>query len=356
MTYHTEDLLRQDNVFCTPVFRSASGIITVEAEGIGSDAAAEILFFDSQGREHIFQVHPAKNGICVFSFDPVSLCIYRDAVTFEIRLRRYESITRFLLTEQEVLTAKCNERVQLIFTDETGNRKVPVLQADRKTVRSVSIVPKNVLFIGNSLLLGMNLIQYGGEHAYGMCSSSPEQDYFYHVSQAILHHSPDCSFRKIYGSPFEHADTPEKFEEWWGLENNRCSGIPVRNSLTEDLDLIILQCGDNVNTDDKLTRFAVQAPFLLEQIKERCPNARVVWVHSWYNFERTNDMILQLRDLWKFEDVDIHDLAVPAHEARSGQAYTTPEGSAIVRDTWITHPGDLGMKKIAERILRQLGL
>ena len=86
---------------------------------------------------------------------------------------------------------------------------------------------------------------------------------------------------------------------------------PAIESFTEDLDLIFLQCGDNVNTDDKAVRFAVQGPYLLEQIKERCPNARIIWVHSWYNFERNNKMILKLRDLWKFEDVDIHDLPFP---------------------------------------------
>ena len=42
-----------------------------------------------------------------------------------------------------------------VFTDEDGRKWVPVLQADRSTQVSVSTTARNVLFIGNSILLGM---------------------------------------------------------------------------------------------------------------------------------------------------------------------------------------------------------
>lgn len=78
---------------------------------------------------------------------------------------------------------------------------------------------------------------------------------------------------------------------------------------------------------------------------------------SWYNGENTHDAIRVLCEKWKIEEVDIRDLYLKENQGYSGQKYINSSGEwGIVKDTWITHPGDEGMKKIADRILAVLQL
>jgi hypothetical protein len=63
-------------------------------------------------------------------------------------------------------------------------------------------------------------------------------------------------------------------------------------------------------------------------------------------------MLSALSRKWAFPIVDIRDLNVTDIQSFSGAEYTLEDGTkAIVKDGWITHPGDEGMKKIAERII-----
>ena len=55
--------------------------------------------------------------------------------------------------------------------------------------------------------------------------------------------------------------------------------------------------------------------------------------------------------------VDISDLHTTENEGFHGQSYEAEEGKIKeVPDLWITHPGDLGMKEITDRVLEALGI
>ncbi len=58
-------------------------------------------------------------------------------------------------------------------------------------------------------------------------------------------------------------------------------------SFTKDLDLIFIQLTDNVNTDKKISNFADAADRFMEYIKDLAPNARIIWIHGWYNRDNT---------------------------------------------------------------------
>ena len=356
MNMDKTNLLHQENTFRTPAFRTLADLISVRLTGCAASDApqVELHYTTANGEMCLFQAYPAKQAgeefSCAFDFDPISLSIYQKAEKFQIIARGFTAITHFSLEERVDTEQTAAHSHSIVFTNKNGMKFVPVLQADKKTTVPVSTVPKKVLFVGNSILVGMHM-------AFGMCASSAKNDYCYHVQQAILTASPQCEFYKLYGSPYEHSSNKEEFEAWWGTTPNGYTGKPAKCSFTEDLDLIFLQLGDNVNTDSKRDTFRFSAPQLLQRIKQLCPKARVIWVHGWYNNHLNHDSILAVCKEFRIEDINIADLKCKENQSSSGHLYTAPDGSVkVVNDAWITHPGDAGMALIAQRIIAKLDL
>jgi hypothetical protein len=349
-----ENLVFRDGHIITPFFSSYADRVCIEATGTGEGRpGAELYCITATGDELLYATYPAtaEDGLylCSFFFDPINLQIYEKAVSFRIIFRDFGSISHFSMEEHTDSAQEAAETGSAVFTDDTGEKRVTVLQADRVTQIAVPVIPRHVLFVGNSILLGMS-------GAYGMCASSPLHDYCYHVQQAILVHNPDCRFSKLYGSMFEHATCREEFEAWWGIDPNGHTGKPAKDSFTDDLDLIILQLGDNVGTQ-KLANFLECTPILLQRIKALCPRARILWVCGWFNSPLTTPPITRFCEEWKLERVDILSVRSPETQSYSGAPYETADGSvATVKDLWITHPGDLGMQRIADRIIETLSL
>ncbi|MBP3370247.1 MAG: SGNH/GDSL hydrolase family protein [Clostridia bacterium] len=198
---------------------------------------------------------------------------------------------------------------------------------------------KKVLFTGNSLLLGM----FG---CYGMCSTDPENDYCYHVSGILLEREPDCEIRKHSISRFEQSESAEDFEAWFET---------ISPKLTPDLDLISFQLLDNVNDEARQAAFRYNFPELLRRAKERCPKARIVWIYGWYMQPAVFDFALKTAESFGIETIDIRSAHTKENESYAGQVSLNAEGEEIVVDReWITHPGNRGMRVIADIIIERL--
>ena len=209
-------------------------------------------------------------------------------------------------------------------------------------------MPKKVVFVGNSILLGMK--------TYGMCATSSKADYAWYVQQEILKHNPDCEFGKVHGSAFEGSLAYEDAVNWFNTTPNVYSKKPARESFSEDTDLVIIQLTDNVNTDVKISVFQKSADMLIESIKDICPKAQIIWVYGWYNKYNTHDKLQSLCRKWSIELVYISGCRSKENEAYSGQISIGEDGNEfVVKDGWITHPGDKGMKVIADKIIDVLG-
>ena len=267
----------------------------------------------------------------VHEFDPVSLAVYQDAVEFSALVRdegQSSFSLSFSLAQNEQLAAA-----------------LQAISAKRKRKKQEPQPLRKVLFVGNSILLGM-----AGE--YGMCASAADRDYAYLVSEAIKKHYPDCEFFKLHGSPIEHAESLEAFEAAYATEPNYATHRPFCESLTEDLDLIILQITDNVNTEAKTETFRITAEILLTRIREKCPHARILWAYGWFHKHAFFPRLLELCDQFDVEQVDLRGCRYRENEAASGHTYTLRSGEVkVAPDTWITHPGDRGMRAIADRII-----
>ncbi len=176
-----QDLIQDKNVVKTPIFESTAEKINICASGkVMGAVTLTVVAVDAQNTEK------PSEPISVFSedggfvlehcFDPLYMLVYHDARRLRVMLSGEGlELHDFRLCEEMVvyseeyvspsnLVEQDGERSVLIKTLEGGELTVPV-------------IPKKVLFFGNSILFGMG--------NYGMCATDPQNDYYYHVTRAI---------------------------------------------------------------------------------------------------------------------------------------------------------------------------
>jgi hypothetical protein len=259
------------------------------------------------------------------------------------------------------------------------------------TLNTVSVIPGHTLFIGNSLLLG---------NGFGMCASDSTKDYYYKVSQKILDLNPNATFEKLAGGTFEGATSVSAANTWM-------SGT-LLPKLGDDVDLVIIQLDDNVNTSAKLDTFEQTCAALIQYIKEHAPNARVAWAGEWYSSSAKQTIIANACAVKGATFIDLTTVHLPGTNSYigavvdygvsasrnytidsytddatnhnltvlftvngtqyesvvpytsysvSGSTLTITGTSGIVTDGGVaSHPGDTGMEAIANLMLDKLGL
>ncbi len=336
--FEVKDLILTKGIAATPKFSS-----TAERIEFFADIASES--FDIEYRYFAYDAKGAKKqvgaGVAVFSgklfhvksdFDPIYFGVYGGAESFKVEFFSRSG------SEMEVKA--------FALTEKTHSREDD--HQDDDNVEVVYSIPSKVLFIGNSLLLGM----FG---KYGMCASAPDKDYYHYVTEYIKEKNPSCSFSKLHGAGFEGLPSPDAFEEWFYSTDNQITGRPTAKSFTDDIDLIFIQLGDNINTEEKEDVFKKTAFLLVDDIKKHCPSAQIVWIYGWYNRDRTFETIKAVAEKYGIATVDIEFFMIPKNHAKRGQISVGPDGEPIVvKDHWITHPGDEGFKEIAQKIIKNL--
>ena len=291
-----------------------------------------------------------------YSFDPVHHAVYSEALSFEVAVLFPEGkdfcIADFNISEPVIENTVCDFVGKDVITyNERGEKCVFVKQLDGSRILC-PIIPKKVVFLGNSLLFGMWKM-------YGMCATEKDKDYYHYITNYILKYNKDCVFSKLYSSYFEKAESVADFDEWFYVDtqqSNNGEKISAASILTEDTELLIVQLGDNVGCDG--VYFDKNSELFVERVKKMCPRARIIFVFGWYGpSPNVAKKINTLCDKWDMEIVYIKDIRNDKTEARGQGYFISPfDGTKQpIPDRWITHPGDLGFKLIAERIIEKLG-
>ena len=226
------------------------------------------------------------------------------------------------------------------FAAPNGDKYQIQVNADGK-LAMVPVVPSKALFVGNSLLTGFG---------FGMAASDSEHDYYHLINQAISQQKPDYSASKISGTDWEKATTT--------AEQDTYLNKVLAPKLSEDLELVIVQLGDNVNTDEKLAVFAEGSRRMLEFIRTKCPKARVVWIGAWYQTAAKQEQMKHACESTGCIFVDIWDLATRENSNTVGSTYTDENGKTqtITSEGVASHPNDEGFRKIANKVLYKLGI
>ena len=345
---------KENGFFTTKKVASTAEKIVFKASGNASsnNVSYKIFTYDSNGTEGVafdntVSVTDGKFSID-YSFDPLYLSVYHSAHQFRIAI--FGELTLENLVIEEASNTSDNEYISFSnIVTENGEKKATVKQVDGTEI-TVPIVPKKVLFMGNSLLLGMTY--------YGMCATDPENDYYYHVTNKIKEYNPDCQFVKLHGVHFECNDSVQSFYDNVYKNPNRVTGRPTIEDLTDDIDLAIIQIGDNANNPERVEVYKQTCEPFMKILKENCPKARIIWVYGWYNKAPTHAELVAGLNKWKIESIDLSTMMpIKENQATKGQTYVKPDGSIeVAPDGWLSHPGNAGMYRIAKKILEKIGL
>lgn len=322
------------------------------------DASNYIVYQSAEKFRLIFQTRTESgvsdyNGtITITSLSIQSLDTMRQSEYFNENFEQMMSNVFSGIDVAKTLPTKTAE----IYTNPNGDRVVFGV-GENNVLVAIPVVPSKTLFFGNSLLLGMNTTSANHQYVYGMCATAPDKDYCHLVMNTVTGIKSSATYDRVHGAQFESLGTSDSFSALWNTTANTYTGQPLKNSFTSDLDLIIIQISDNINTTDKRAAFAANVDTLLQNIRNASPNARLLWVYGWFSSADTNAIITSACQRWGIESLNIHQYNTTANQGVSGQSYIDGNGNTqTVSDAWITHPGDSGFSAIADAIIDKLGV
>ena len=192
----------------------------------------------------------------------------------------------------------------------------------------------NWLAIGNSITL---IDAYGR----GICSTMPDNDYFGIVKAHLETKYPEVDAFRVNVVPWEKKSS------------NRSTRLYLMDPyLSPKLDLVTIQLGENVYDT---TTYQQDLAELIRHIREICPEAQVILIDEFWDPE-----ISSLRRAAAAETgIAFADLSEirgnPEYQSREGTVFQLPDGSTeTVSKAAETHPGDAGMKYIADQVILQL--
>lgn len=217
--------------------------------------------------------------------------------------------------------------------------KFRLLVDNNGNLSTVSSVPNRVAVFGNSIL------SHPWLKGMGMAASAPDKDYFTLVKNYIMSKNPRAVVERGNGA------------DWESDPNNRRATFDskMKRSLSSDTDIVILQFGDNLNTDEKRKNLETDIPNLINWIRTASPKALIYWAGIYY---ASSDFVERIKRICKPLDVtfvDIYQYSKDAkYKSEMGKALRLPDGSnyTITNAGVASHPGDLGHKAIADEIIK----
>lgn len=390
-------------------------IIDIEIQSILSGVVTVYLFgANGDKRLQAQQLQVGKNS---FEFDPAYHSVYNNQTNFylivaankksivnvknficaQYPIGQTENLTETISDLQKeiaVLEGKVTSlesSSDIILTSPNGTKYV-VLVGNNGVVTTTPLYPEKALFIGNSLLLG------NGD--FGMNATDKTKDYYDIIKEHILAFgSRNYTSKQLSGTGFEDAESITTSNAW--IEDI------LELELDADTDLVVVQLGDNVNTELKRTTFKSSCSTLIHNIRQIAPKARVAWVYGWYVNNEVRATIQEAIKIYGGIYIEINDLNTKENQSEIGTVIThdsvksqnlvydtleiisatqlkitfTVEGKQYISEITVnsyqdsssnktvswqgyetitvsagvaSHPGDLGFEKIAQRIIERL--
>lgn len=265
---------------------------------------------------------------------PVKLDEMEDAITE----MREESV--FLDGRVSDLEENSGQKIGNALIGPDGVKYYLTANADG-AISTIRSIPNKAVVFGNSLTAGFG--------TFGMAASDSKHDYYFYVRQFLLERNGALEMERHGASTWEGKTNSE--------ERTSYVQTLIDSYLDGTEDLIIIQLSDNVNTDEKRATFPEDVHTLLRMLRTSCPKARIVWVAAWYGWNVNYEPIEKACVEMGIDLVDIRDLStVAANKSAIGNTYTKDDGTVveITSSGVASHPGDTGMKLIAERIIAVL--
>lgn len=192
----------------------------------------------------------------------------------------------------------------------------------------------NYFAVGNSL----TLIPSWGR---GICATEPDNDYY----NLVIDYLEDRNSSVVA--------YPYNFAMWERAVENRDAMLELLNVyLKEDLDLVTVQLGENVF--DTAT-YEEDLGTLVEYVKNRCPKAQIILIGDFWSCEK-NEIRKKVALTYNIEFADLSEIiGNKAYWSETGtECYLSDGTKMIVSDIEASHPGNKGMKYIADRVIEKI--
>ncbi|HFI0512473.1 TPA: hypothetical protein ACGOXW_000102 [Streptococcus suis] len=202
-----------------------------------------------------------------------------------------------------------------------------------------------VLLLGNSLLLGFST---DGAHGapFGATASDSKHDWAYLLTEKLKLKSPNLTINKLHDAKFEQSESDSVSESYI---SNEFANAEKGN------DLVIVQIGDNVNTELRSDTFRNNFSKLINAIKVSNPIADIVVAGAWFNGRGIESFLQSQSSALNYTFVPLSDLCTSDNMATVGDTVTFDDGVKMqVFEAIRTHPGNNGMEAIANRIYDNL--
>lgn len=237
-------------------------------------------------------------------------------------------------------TGDSDGKIDILPIYDPAGVKYHITVDENGQLHPIRSIPNKVLCIGNSLLFGF------GE--FGMAATDINHDYFHYLKVFLEGKNPEVTFTKAYGSTWEACTTSADRQDW--------IDATLENSTDGTEDLITIQLSDNVNTAEKRATFPQDMYTMLSAFRRHCPNARIIWIASWYGYGTNYQYVKAACDDLHIDLLDITDLAGVKENQNviGGKYYRDGKEMEITSAGVASHPGDLGMQRIADRLIALL--
>lgn len=272
-----------------------------------------------------------------------------------------------------------------------GSKFLPMVKNDG-TISCARVVPKKAFFIGNSLTSGWQ--------TFGEAATESSKDFVAGFSSVVSDMDSDYTFSRKWATNFEQQTSLANAQAW--VETN------IDPMLSDDLDLIVVQlCENVVDNASAVATFPESSLWLMQHLREECPKARIVWMGLWFerrwvatlleNTKKAGCEYIDIRPLYKPENVSVigtvyemesdytkqydvdsftvddgeitlnftvdgveYTAVIPSYTSYTSESDTsiTVTGVYHVVSTYYAsiHPGDEGFRKIANKMLFDLGI
>ena len=296
------------------------------------------------------------------------------------------SVVEFIITGKPDNTTTRKD----FITSPDGTKFLPMIKNDGSVV-GARVVPKKALFIGNSLTSGWQ--------TFGESATEHTKDFIALFSDVVGDLESNYSFSRIWATGFEQQTSLSDAQTW--------TTTNIDPSLDADLDLIVVQLSDNVTGSSQGAVFPDTSLWLLQHLRETCPKARVIWMGVWFdrgwvqtlldNTAQTGSEYVDIRPLYnvsnmayigmvyemeadytKTYEVDSFTVSngqitlvftvdgtqytatIPSYTSYTSSSDTNISVTGVyhIANTYYAsiHPGDEGFRKIANKLLFDLGI
>ena len=208
-----------------------------------------------------------------------------------------------------------------------------------------SYIYNKVLLLGNSLLLGFST---DGSHGapFGLTASDSKHDWAYLLKEKLKVKSPSITINKLHDAKFEQSESDSASESYITNEFAQAA---------KGNDLVIVQIGDNVNTELRRVTFKNNFSKLINAIRVSNPTADIVVAGAWFNGGNIESWLQSQSKPLNYTFVPLSDLCTSGNMATIGDTVIFDDGTQTTVTSAIrTHPGDKGMQAIADRIYSYL--